>query len=104
MHPPLGPTCQVDALWHPETFLIGGPGCAAVSGVENLRPDRLGVPCAICHLTHGAVAKCCQSGCPHAFHPLCARNCGLYLGEGWVGGQRVMAWLGLAPQRLANCV
>ncbi len=72
---------QVDALWHPETFLIGGPGCAVVSGLESLRPDRVGVPCAICHLSQGAVAKCCQSGCPHAFHPLCARNCGLYLSE-----------------------
>ncbi|KFM28239.1 Protein lin-49 [Auxenochlorella protothecoides] len=51
-----------------------------VAGLEGVRLDR--ASCAICGQASGSVVTCNASGCAYAFHPLCARNLGLYLGAG----------------------
>ncbi|RMZ56459.1 hypothetical protein APUTEX25_004682, partial [Auxenochlorella protothecoides] len=48
-----------------------------VAGLEGVRLDR--ASCAICGQASGSVVTCNASGCAYAFHPLCARNLGLYL-------------------------
>lgn len=78
----------VCALWNPETYVkpdaaaplsSGGGGeerCEVIMGVNNIKPERLGTPCAVCHLAVGSVVKCAYGHCAAAFHPLCARQAG----------------------------
>ena len=40
---------------------------------------RWGVPCGLCQRNEGAIVRCSTSHCAASFHPLCARNAGLYL-------------------------
>ncbi|KAL6766486.1 hypothetical protein ACKKBG_A36210 [Auxenochlorella protothecoides x Auxenochlorella symbiontica] len=65
---------SVCALWTPETYLTQE---GVVAGLEGVRLDR--ATCAICGQASGSVVTCNASGCAYAFHPLCARNLGLYL-------------------------
>lgn len=70
---------QACAMWTPEVYLRHGDGPAVVDGIDNIRPERLALTCAICCQNEGAPIQCAFGACQHAFHVLCARNVGLYL-------------------------
>ena len=66
-------------MWHPETSVRPGGACAAIEGRAGVKSERRGALCGICGSRKGAVVRCGQGHCGSAFHPLCARNAGLYL-------------------------
>jgi len=70
---------QACAMWTPELYLRPGEGPAVVDGLDNVKPERLGLNCVVCGVKDGAPVQCSHGQCQHAFHVLCARNVGLYL-------------------------
>jgi hypothetical protein len=70
---------QACAMWTPELYLRPGEGPAVVDGLDNVKPERLGLACVVCGVKDGAPVQCSHGQCQHAFHVLCARNVGLYL-------------------------
>eukprot|EP01018_Ginkgo_biloba_P030103 Gb_12353 [translate_table: standard] len=50
-----------------------------VGGLEEVPKERYTSICSICHLQQGACLKCNFGHCHNAFHPLCARDFGLYM-------------------------
>lgn len=66
-------------MWHPETSVHSGGACTAIEGKSLIKADRWGRVCSLCRQSHGAIIRCNLGHCATAFHPLCARNAGLYL-------------------------
>jgi len=54
-------------------------GPAAITGLEEIRPQFKNARCSACRLDDGACIPCCATGCPIVFHPLCARRCGWHM-------------------------
>lgn len=50
-----------------------------MEGRAGVKSERRGALCGVCGSRKGAVVRCGQGHCSSAFHPLCARNAGLYL-------------------------
>ena len=70
---------QVCAMWHPEMRVHPSGACQSIEGKSLIKADRWGRVCTLCRQSHGAVVRCNLGHCSSAFHPLCARNAGLYL-------------------------
>ncbi|XP_062228389.1 uncharacterized protein LOC133926457 isoform X1 [Phragmites australis] len=63
------------------TFKRGQPN--AVNRMEGLRKDK--ETCSICNRNLGACLKCSTADCQITFHPLCARDAGLYMNTKRIG-------------------
>lgn len=67
------------------TFRRGQPN--PVGGMEGVLKERDLLVCSICHRKHGVCIKCNYEGCHCTFHPICAKNAGLYMNVKSVGGK-----------------
>lgn len=58
-----------------------------IAGMEFLSRERSIPVCSICHRQQGVCLKCNFGHCHAYFHPLCARDSGLYMNVGVNGGR-----------------
>ena len=54
-------------------------GPAAITGLDEIRPQYKNARCSACRLDDGACIPCSAKNCPVVFHPLCARRCGWHM-------------------------
>eukprot|EP01018_Ginkgo_biloba_P022607 Gb_35107 [translate_table: standard] len=76
------------AEWMPVTT-VGKQEVESVSGLQEVFRDRYELICSICQHHQGACLMCNFSDCNIAFHPLCARDSGLYMSVKAAAGGKV---------------
>mmetsp|Transcript_4573 Transcript_4573/g.5947 ORF Transcript_4573/g.5947 Transcript_4573/m.5947 type:complete len:420 (+) Transcript_4573:144-1403(+) len=69
----------VCATWIPELVFTKDSNGQLVSGLEKVERERYNLLCEVCQLPHGAPIQCSETTCAEAFHPLCARQFGLFM-------------------------
>ncbi|XP_002989242.2 uncharacterized protein LOC9650015 isoform X1 [Selaginella moellendorffii] len=74
------------ALWVPKTTFGREQSCP-IGGLEAVPSERLNLTCTICQQQQGACIKCNFGHCSGAFHPMCARDSGLYISARNINGR-----------------
>lgn len=76
------------AQWVPETT-VGKDQTGMIEGLKLIPMERFVQQCSICHQQQGACLRCSFGHCHGAFHPLCARDSGLFMSMKWNPGGRL---------------
>jgi len=67
----------VCAMWIPELGFTKDSSLA--KSLSKVDPERFKLRCEVCQIAHGAPIQCSEGACAEAFHPLCARQFGLFM-------------------------